>query len=74
MFNINTKELLGDPGYDGENIHRMMHETGTKQTILPPNHLCSKKTKTERQQNAAHRQIKGHQKSHLGEEAIIMQI
>ena len=58
--NINTQELLGDPGYDGENVCRTLHKKGMKQTIRPPNHLSSKKAKTEHQQNTAHRQTKGH--------------
>jgi hypothetical protein len=57
---INTQELLGDPGYDGENIYRILRKKGIKPTIRPPNHLSSKKAKTERQQNAAYQQTKGY--------------
>ena len=45
--NINAQELLGDPGYGGKNVCRMLHEKGMKQAIRPPNHPSSKKAKTE---------------------------
>ena len=37
--NIKTKELLGDPGYDGENIYKMIRKKGIKPTIRPPNNI-----------------------------------
>ena len=57
---VKTRELLGDPGYDGENIYRMLRKKGIKPTIRPPNHLATKKAKTERQQNAAYQKTKGY--------------
>ena len=57
---INSQELLGDPGYDGENIYRMLRKNGIKPTIRPPNHPSTKKAQTERQQNAAYQQTKGY--------------
>ena len=58
--NIKTKELLGDPGYDGENIYKMLRKKGIKPTIRPPNNLVAKKAKTERQHGAAYQQNKGY--------------
>ena len=58
---INTQELLGDPGYNGENIYRILRKNGIKPTIRLPNHLSSKKAKTKRQQNVACQQTKGYQ-------------
>ena len=55
---INTQELLGDPGYNGENIYRILRKNGIKPTIRLPNHLSSKKAKTKRQQNVACQQTK----------------
>lgn len=57
---IKTQELLGDPGYDGENIYLMLRKKGIKPTIRPPTNLVAKKAKTERQQNATYQQIKGY--------------
>ena len=57
---VKTKELLGDPGYDGENIYRMLRVKGIKPTIRPPNHLLSRKSKTERQKEAHYQQDKGY--------------
>ena len=59
--NIKTKELLGDTGYDGENIYKMLRKKGIKPTIRPPNNLVAKKAKTERQHGAAYQQNKGYQ-------------
>jgi hypothetical protein len=58
--NIKTKELLGDPGYDGENIYKMLRKKGIKPTIRPPNNLVAKKAKTERQHSATYQQNKGY--------------
>ena len=55
-----TKEVLADPGYDGENIYQIIRTKGMKPTIRPPNHLVAKKAKTERQQSAAYQQNKGY--------------
>ena len=57
---IKTKEVIADPGYDGENIYQMLCAKGIKPTIRPPNYLVTKKVKTERQQNAAYQQTKGY--------------
>ena len=34
---VKTKELLADPGYDGENIYQLLKSKGIKPTIRPPN-------------------------------------
>ena len=60
LRNVKTKEVLGDPGYDGENIYQMIRAKGMKPTIRPPNSLGAKKAKTERQQSAAYQQSKGY--------------
>jgi len=57
---VKTKELLGDPGYDGENIYKMLCKKGIKPTIRPPNNLVAKKAKTERQHSATYQQNKGY--------------
>lgn len=57
---VKTKELFGDPGYDGENIYQILRTKGIKPTIRPPNHLVAKKAQTERQQSAAYQQTKGY--------------
>ena len=38
LKSIKTKELLGDPGYEGENIYQLLKAKGIKPTIRPPNH------------------------------------
>ena len=58
--NVKTKELLGDPGYDGENIYKMLRKKGIKPTIRPPNNLAAQKAKTERQHSATYQQNKGY--------------
>jgi transposase len=58
--NVKTKELLGDPGYDGENIYKMLRKKGIKPTIRPPNHLVANEAKTERQHSATYQQNKGY--------------
>ena len=58
--NIKTKELLGDPGYGGENIYKMLREKGIKPTIRPPNNLVAKNAKTDCQHSAAYQQTKGY--------------
>ena len=57
---VKTKELLGDPGYDGENIYKMLRKKGIKPTIRPPNNIVAKKAKTERQHSATYQQNKGY--------------
>lgn len=60
LKNVRTKEVLADPGYDGENIYQMLRTRGIKPTIRPPNHLAARKAKTERQQSAEYQQTKGY--------------
>ncbi len=60
LKNVKTKEVLADPGYDGENIYQTIRAKDMKPTIRPPNHLVAKKAKTERQQNAAYQQENGY--------------
>ena len=60
LKDVKTKEVLADPGYDGENIYQMLRAKGIKPTIRPPNHLVAKKAKTERQQSAAYQKTKGY--------------
>ncbi|MFK7973513.1 MAG: transposase [Rickettsiaceae bacterium] len=58
--NIKSKELLGNPVYDGENVYRMLHQKGIKPTSRPPNHLVAKRAKTERHYNTAYQRTKGY--------------
>jgi len=60
LKNVRTKEVLADPGYDGENIYQMLRTRGIKPTIRPPNHLTARKAKTERQQSTEYQQTKGY--------------
>lgn len=60
LGNVRTKEVLADPGYDGDNIYRMLRARGIKPTIRPPNHLAARKAKTERQQSAEYQRTKGY--------------
>lgn len=60
LKDVKTKEVLGDPGYDGENIYQILRAKGIKPTIRPPNYLVARKAKTERQQSAAYQQTKGY--------------
>jgi transposase len=60
LKNVRTKEVLADPGYDGENIYQLLWTRGIKPTIRPPNHLAVRKAKTERQQSAEYQQKKGY--------------
>jgi len=60
LKNVKTKEVIADPGYDGENIYQMLRVKGIKPTIRPPNHLVKKKARTERQQSAEYQQAKGY--------------
>ena len=60
LKNLKTKEVLADPGYDGENMYQAIRAKGMKPTIRPPNTLVAKKAKTERQQSAAYQQTKGY--------------
>jgi transposase len=64
LKSVKTKELLGDPGYDGENIYQLLKAKGIKPTIRPPNH--SKKIefaeiKTTREEAVYYQQTKGYQ-------------
>jgi hypothetical protein len=61
--NIRSKELLGDPGYDGEAIYQMLRKKGIKPTIRPPNKaitIDSAKDYTERQEQVIYIQEKGY--------------
>ena len=60
LTNVNTQEVIADPGYDGENIYQLLRAKGVKPTIRPPNNLTTRKAKTERQQSAAYQQTKGY--------------
>ena len=60
LTNVNTQEVIADPGYDGENIYQLLRAKSVKPTIRPPNHLMIRKAKTERQQSAAYQQTKGY--------------
>ncbi len=51
---VMAKELLGDSGYDGENIHQLARSKGMKPTIRLPNRAPPKKIKTEGQKSAAY--------------------
>ena len=57
---IRAKELLGDSGYDGENIYQILRKKGMKPTIRPPNKPAAKKPKTERQKAVAYQQERGY--------------
>lgn len=57
---VKAKEVIADPGYDGENIYQVIRAKGMKPIIRPPNHLVAKKAETERQQSAAYQQTKGY--------------
>ena len=60
LKDVKTKEVLADPGYDGENIYQLLRARGIKPTIRPPNHLAARKAETERQQNAEYQRKKGY--------------
>jgi transposase len=60
LTGILAKELLGDSGYDGENIYQFLRGKGMKPTIRPPNKPPAKKLKTERQKAVAYQQEKGY--------------
>jgi hypothetical protein len=60
LENVKTKEVLADPGYDGENIYQMLRAKSVKPSIGPLNRLVAKKTETERQQGVAYQQTKGY--------------
>ena len=60
LHNIKTKEVLADPGYDGENMYQTIRAKGMKPTIRPPNQLVAKKAETERQQSASYQQTEGY--------------
>jgi transposase len=64
LTNIKTKELLGDPGYDGEVIYQWLRNQNVKPTIRPPNinfEIKKKDFETERDQNVSYQQTKGYQ-------------
>jgi hypothetical protein len=61
---LRTKEFLGDPGYDGEEIYQFLIKQGIKPTIRPPNHKNKIKfhyDKTEREEAVDYQQSKGYQ-------------
>ena len=57
---IQAKEVLGDSGYDGENIYQLLRGKGTLPTIRPPNKLAPKKLKTERKRAISYQQENGY--------------
>ena len=64
LKNIKTKKFLGDPGYDGENIYKLLKSKGIKPTIRPPNNskvieFIGKKTT--REEAVDYQQTKGYQ-------------
>jgi hypothetical protein len=64
LKNIKTKEFLGDPGYDGENVYQFLKSKGTKPTIRPPNSsqkIEFKEIKTTREEAVDYQQTKGYQ-------------
>ena len=64
LRNIKTKEFLGDPGYDGENIYQLLKSKGIKPTIRPPNNVNIIEftgTKTTREEAVDYQQTKGYQ-------------
>lgn len=64
LTNVNTSELLADPGYDGDAIYQMLRKRGIKPTIRPPNRelaaLVRDREYTERQQQVLYQQQKGY--------------
>jgi len=64
LTNINTKEFLADPGYDGEDMYQLLRSKGIKPTIRPPNRPAESKMdhlKTERDIEVEYQQHKGYQ-------------
>jgi transposase len=64
LSKVKTKELLGDPGYDGENIYQVLKSKGIKPTIRPPNspHIITfNGEKTAREEAVDYQQTKGYQ-------------
>ena len=61
LKNIQATELLGDCGYDGDNIYQILRKKGIKPTIRPPDRPPAKELLTERQEAAAYQQEKGYQ-------------
>jgi len=57
---INTRELVGDTGYDGENIYQILRTKGIKPTIRPPNSVAPKQVFTERQKAVVYQKNKGY--------------
>jgi transposase len=60
LEDVKTKEVLADPGYDGENIYKMVRAKGIKPTMRPPNQQVAKQPKTELQQHAAYQKTHGY--------------
>ncbi|WHA07702.1 IS5 family transposase (plasmid) [Candidatus Megaera polyxenophila] len=64
LTDINTKEFLADPGYDGESMYQFLRGKGIKPTIRPPNsHAASQAAhvKTERDIEVEYQQGNGYQ-------------
>ena len=64
LTDVKTKEFLGDPGYDGEEIYQLLRKKGIKPTIRPPNRSVEFKSehqKTERDIEVEYQQDKGYQ-------------
>jgi IS5 family transposase len=64
LKNVKTKEFLGDPGYDGENIYQLLKFKGIKPIIRPPNNVNIIEftgIKTTREEAVDYQQTKGYQ-------------
>lgn len=64
LKSVKAKELLGDPGYDGENIYQLLKAKGIKPTIRPPNYAKKiefAEIKTTREEAVDYQRTKGYQ-------------
>lgn len=64
LTSIKTKEFLGDPGYDGDSVYKLLRSKGIKPTIRPPNYNPEsklKRLKTERDKTVQYQKDKGYQ-------------
>ena len=63
LENLKTKEFLGDPGYDGENIYQLLKSKNIQPRIRPPNHnkkIKFTEIKTTREEAVDYQQTKGY--------------